>query len=138
MFKLRTNTEVTISSRSSEEAYVVMQVGPINVSKRNEEMFYRVKIDYYKEVVVDTGELDENDNPIMKTVYRLLPKVPDIIFSKTQADGIEDLKGPLSGSHNSDQFLDLVKKGINFQLDLPQEYGGHPYGLNSTGWTLLS
>ena len=137
MFKLRTNTEVIVSSRSSEQAYVIMQVGAIIIARKDGDMWYRVKISYFKESLVATGMLDENNNPIMETRYDMLPKVPDIVFSKAQADAIEDMGDPLEGTHNSDQFLHLVRKGINYQLDLPQQYDGHPYGLDSTGWTLM-
>lgn len=138
MFRLRTNTQVQYSERSGDQAFLIMQVGPITIfrNKQTDKIGYNISIKYFREQEIDTGFFDENNDPIINVFEVPLSPVPDLVFWEQGADLLASM-GALSGSGYTEQFSSLVIRGINYQLDLPQQYGGHPYGLDHTGWTLM-
>lgn len=137
MITLKTIPQVTAVERKNLQTYVYLQVGPITIYRKTDgTITYKVSISYFYKEQIDTGKVDENNDPIMMTIKRQLPPVPDIEFTEAQATGIEQLNGGLTGTYHTERFIDLLKKGIDFQLDLPKEQGGHPYLLDHTGWEI--
>jgi len=127
----KTNVKVSINTRTLQEEYVYMDIW----STQKEDDKYKGKIKYYWIKETDTGYLDENDNPIIKYEEQILEGNASE-FSIAQARYLQDMYYPngLPGDYE-DEHLDALTEAVaNYKMNLPKEQGGHPYGLDSSGW----
>lgn len=141
MITLKTNTKKIVVERTGEEQFVYMNISGVTLKKirvpatlQDPEQIvtgYVVPINYYFIREVDTGEVDENNDPIMREQKVPLAPVPPLAFTQTEAQGIEQMMGGLTETYHTERFIQLILGGINHQLTVTQ-----PYLTGASGWTV--
>lgn len=147
MITLKRNSKDIVDTRTGEEQFVYMNIPKIIFEKIRIPAVpatattpmvpattvngYTAPIEYYFFRPIDTGKVDENNNPIIVQRKQLLPKVPDLVFTQSEAQGIEQMMGGLTGVYHTERFIQLILGGINYQLTVTQ-----PYLAGVSGWTV--
>jgi len=147
MITLKRNDKDIVDTRTGEEQFVYMKIPKIIFEKIRLPAVpatqttpavpativngYTAPIEYYFYREVDTGKVDENNNPIMRQQKVLLPKVEDTVFTEAEAQLIEQMMGGLTGTYHTERFLQLILGGISYQLSVTQ-----PYLTGTSGWTV--
>lgn len=128
----KTNVKVPIKSRTGQLEFVYMNI--FNTQK--EDTRYLGKIEYYWIKEKDTGNIDVNNDPIME-YEKVFIESTTSEFTIVQARALQDAYYPngLPGDYEDEHMDSLIEVVANYQMDLPKEQSGHPYGLGSSGWT---
>lgn len=131
IYTLKTIPQVTVVERTNKQDYAYMEIADVMY---NGEQFV-VDINYYYKKAIDTGRVDENNDPIMRIQRMPLPKGLPIKFTLQEAVDIQAYVagGILSNIYLPGAFNTLVYAGIFYQLSQTLVYG-----LDHTGWTVVA
>lgn len=134
IFTLKTTVPVLVDGRTQKQAIAYMEIGGTlfdhfkfkptpPATELVVELGYKVPISYYYFDTVDTGKVDEYNQPILEEKKRQLPAVPPLFFKKSEAQIIEQMMGGLTENFHTERFLQLIQGGISYQLSVSLPWG---------------
>lgn len=132
IYTLKTISPVTVVERTNTQDYAYMEINDVKYDGES----FTADIDYYYEKLVNSGRVDENENPIMKIQRMPLPKSSKpVTFSIQEAVDIQEYcaGGILPNLYLPSVLNTLVYASIFYQLSKTPVYN-----LDHTGWTVVT